>query len=212
MKRLGFIVLVMVMLQMLASCVSLNDREMSLQERAYADVIGSVTVTFNSFQVFNIHNKNRIKQKAYRELLKIARQDYQGDIDIRNITITSDWSNLQLLNIIGYALGTFGTVFGYAIATYPDQHNPEFWGMTAAGLGVMGLSGNTQKITATGDVVLLRGGTKSEASLIENALEIMNTLIDNDGVIYNKNVLEDFQLIDLDLLSSAINALPFKYH
>ena len=115
----------------LMSCVSLQDRVMTAQERAQAQVLGQVTAEFHSWQVMHIPHRNGIKRRAYQALLQEARRQYAGNIDIRNIQMTGGPSGWQWLNVLGYVGG---------LATY----------------GVVSLLvGNTQKITATGDVVLI---------------------------------------------------------
>ena len=47
--------------------------------------------------------------------------------------------------------------------------------------------------------------------LIESALSVCQKNTVKKGMIYSKSVHEDFQMIDLDLLNSAINALPSEY-
>ena len=48
--------------------------------------------------------------------------------------------------------------------------------------------------------------------LIENALAAVKKSDINAWCKNNKRVLEDYQLIDLELLNSAINALPSEYY
>ena len=44
--------------------------------------------------------------------------------------------------------------------------------------------------------------------LIENALEAINKTGIKKSAQYDSSILEDFQIIDLDILDSAMNALP----
>ena len=62
-------------------------------------------------------------------------------------------------------------------------------------------------------VLSLRRGATDVYSLqlIEGAMEVLVKMPVRD-VIYMPKVLEDFQVIDLDLLDSAIFALPAQYH
>mgnify|MGYP000852403455 CR=1 FL=1 len=47
--------------------------------------------------------------------------------------------------------------------------------------------------------------------MIESAQDVLKKLQDRNRT-YSDAVLEDFQVIDLDLLESAIKALPSRYH
>jgi len=147
---------------LLTSCVSLQDREMDANDRASAQVIGSVEVKFTSFQWFHIPIKTYLKQKAYTELKKAAQKQYAGNnIDIKNITIKgrgSGWQavymgsgaaiagGLSLISLIG--IGSFYEASPYVIG--------------------VSLIGNFQKITATGDVVSI--DTRKTATGVEGAL------------------------------------------
>ncbi|MCL2874453.1 MAG: GrdX family protein [Defluviitaleaceae bacterium] len=48
--------------------------------------------------------------------------------------------------------------------------------------------------------------------LIEDAISTLKKLGVRDNIQYNESVLEDFQVIDLDLLNSAMQSLPPNYH
>jgi len=124
-KRIGSLVAAAVMAALLGSCVSLNDRMMTPQEKAEAMVIGRVMADFTSYQILHIRNKNRIKRRAYNELMSVARFQYQGNIDVRNIKIQGGFGP--------WLTGVVRNIF------------------------CLGLFGNTQEITVTGDVVLLNG-------------------------------------------------------
>jgi len=62
-------------------------------------------------------------------------------------------------------------------------------------------------------VLSLRRGSLDEYSLtvIEAAIEVLRKMPVRD-IDFPAQVLEDFQVIDLDLLDSAIVALPAQYH
>ena len=174
-----------------ASCVSLSDREITATELSQVQVLGQVEAEFNSWQFFHIPNKKKIMTKAYQKLLKEARQQYEGNIDIRNINITGGWSNLQLLNMIGYAGGVAGGVvtgIGTNVQIGSDDDGNYIYGIDpywlSTGIALLTLpllSGNTQKITATGDVVLVSGAAAFQANQqgIDGALgKVAETLID----------------------------------
>ena len=145
MKKMIVIAVGMVIL--FASCVSLQDREMTANEQAQAQVLGEVGVEFHSWQFFfHIINVKKIKQKAYQELLRQAQMQYVGDnIDVRNITITGGKSGW---NALPYGTGAVGALVSTAFGG---------WGFVLAGLpilvGAYGFLGNIQKITAVGEVV-----------------------------------------------------------
>ena len=104
----GFCLLVIVVV----SCVSMQDRALTIDEMNQVEFLGSVSVQFNSWQVpFHIIHSNRIKQRAYTELMKIARQEYQDNIEIRNIVITGKGAGWTVLNIFTtYAYSVLGNV------------------------------------------------------------------------------------------------------
>jgi F0F1-type ATP synthase assembly protein I len=152
------------LIRLLVSCVSIQDRAMSSREREEATIVGSVTVDFNSFQIF-FPNKNAITNKAYAELKKEAGKKYQGNIDIRNIVISGSFSPLELLNIGGGILVGVGMgyVFSYAIPSEDAFMGP---GMSVGLLIAAGT--NTQKITATGDVVEYSSVAGSSRNILNN--------------------------------------------
>jgi len=125
----------------LCSCVSLQDREMTANELVQAQVLGRVEMTFHSWQFFHIIPSKTIKSKAYNELMREARRRYEGNIDIRNITIIGGASGWQWLNVLGYVGGCLSVPMTYGV-----------------GAILIPLFGNTQKITAVGDVVLFVSG------------------------------------------------------
>jgi len=90
MKKLFVVVTGVIVLCM--SCVSMQDREMTVQEKEQAQVLGQVTVEFHSWQFLHIINKNKIRMKVYQDLLKQAQMQYEGNMDIRNIYITGSAS------------------------------------------------------------------------------------------------------------------------
>ena len=150
MKNKIIIVLTLVIIGIPVSCVSLQDREMTANDRAEANIIGSVEAQFTSFQFFHIPAKNSLKSKARSELMREARKQYQGNIDIRNIDITGGFSGWEIAWAV--APGLIGTVTDFILWEYPI--------LAPAGFG-LNVIGNFQKITATGDVVMLgnAGGT-----------------------------------------------------
>jgi hypothetical protein len=136
-----------VLVGFLGSCVSLEDKTMTVQERRETEVIGSVTTEFTSYQFFHFQNKTNIKNKAYAELRKVAAQKYDGNVDVRNIVISGGGSGWEALNVLGAIAITSSSIL-------VDYLRFESSGVISIGGGVVGLGiGNTQKITATGDVI-----------------------------------------------------------
>jgi len=168
MKKVVSGVTLVLLAGLLVSCVSLSDKEMSAQEQAEYQVIGSVTATFRSFQFFHVPAKKSLKNKAYLELKKAAQSKYEGNVDIRNITISGGGSALTLLPTLLPA-ATGGSLIVIDMLTY--YYNP-FWGLVA-GIPIAGLGtviGNVQNITAIGDVVVRVGRNAANTPGVEGAL------------------------------------------
>jgi hypothetical protein len=98
MKRFVSGVVLTLLVGLFVSCVSLQDRTMTPQERAQAEVVGSVTVEFISVQPVHIILKDSIKSKAISLLKAEASKKYQGNIDIQNITIGGSFSGWNILS------------------------------------------------------------------------------------------------------------------
>ena len=151
---------VAVLFSLLVSCVSLQDRELTVQEKADASLIGTVTTTFTVFRGLHfIGNSEKIREKAYQGLMKEAQKNYQGDYAIRNISIKGGFSAWELV----YGLGL--PVLGFVGDAAADTRYP----ITIIGIVAGLLTGHFQKITVTGDVVLL-GVTRTDRQKLEEAL------------------------------------------
>jgi TolB-like protein len=139
-------------IMMVCSCVSLQDRALTMNEVNQVVFLGNVTAQFNSFQgpYFVIHS-NRVRQKAYEELMKIARQQYQGNIEVRNIVILGSGGGWTIFNIT---------------------------------LGYLMLLSNVQRITATGDVVMLGTVLSNQPQPTRPEQRSPANMIGIDGVIY----------------------------
>jgi PBP1b-binding outer membrane lipoprotein LpoB len=145
---------------LLGSCVSLQDRA-----SRGGEVVETIQVTFTSYQPLQfIVPKEKIKEKAYSKLLEQAKQKYQGEIDIANINIKGTFSawNLLSMGASGFLGGGIG--IGVHSGIYPQPRDPvtgeympsevsnfPFIAMGTS-IGIF-LSGNFQKITATGDII-----------------------------------------------------------
>jgi hypothetical protein len=98
MQKKGFIVSigVAILVGLMSSCVSLEDRTMSPQERQQAEVVGSVSAEWTSWHFFHIRSNDNLKKKAYTELKKVAAQKYPGNTDIQNISIAGSFSGWNI--------------------------------------------------------------------------------------------------------------------
>ncbi|MDR3302582.1 MAG: penicillin-binding protein activator LpoB [Spirochaetaceae bacterium] len=105
MKRLHFlsITAMVVFIGLLDSCVSLQDRTMTSQERAETEVIGTVTAEFTTVQPLHIIMSNSIKNKAVSLLRAEASKKYQGNIDVKNITIGGSYSPWNIVTMLCFA-------------------------------------------------------------------------------------------------------------
>jgi hypothetical protein len=116
------------------SCVSIQDRTMTPQERAEAEVIGSVTTSWNSYQFIHIASPSNIKNKAYSELKKEAQKLYQGNIDIKNIAIAGSFTGWALAYPVSPIFGNFqkitasGDVVLYSTETVRGRANQQKMG------------------------------------------------------------------------------------
>ena len=120
-NRLFGMVLASLVMVSFISCVSLQDREMTTQERYDANIVGTVEVRFTSFQPFHVPGKNSLKRKANAELMREARKKYQGNIEIKNIDITGSLSGWQIPWSIGSVL------IGFLVpAFFPDYQYSEW--------------------------------------------------------------------------------------
>jgi TolB-like protein len=97
MKRLSFFMIIatVAVIGILDSCVSIQDRTMSSQERQEADIVGSVSAQWTATNF--LHIRGDIKNKAYTELKKVAQQRYPGNIDIVNISVAGSFSGWNIL-------------------------------------------------------------------------------------------------------------------
>jgi TolB-like protein len=154
----------LVLLGVLNSCVSLEDRILTPQERMETEIIGSVTVNFTTFQFFNIPAKTNIKNKAYAELKKAAQKEYGGNVDIKNITIAGSFSGAELLNISSGLATVAGGIYLLVDGYYAEVGVPLIIGGSALSFGI----GNFQKMTATGDVVEYNPAAGSNRTIQNN--------------------------------------------
>ncbi|GHV72056.1 hypothetical protein AGMMS49928_27240 [Spirochaetia bacterium] len=100
-KKFFISVLAIMVIFFLGSCISLESRQMTPEERREAEVVGTVTTTWLSFNLLHIHpSKSTLENKAISELKKEAqKQGYKGNIDIKNISLAGNFHALTLLPV-----------------------------------------------------------------------------------------------------------------
>jgi PBP1b-binding outer membrane lipoprotein LpoB len=202
--------LVLFVVAILSSCVSITDREMSVQDRANYNVAGKVTTTFTSFQFFHIPSKG-MKEKAYRELLKKAQAEYGDNADVRNIIIEGSFSVGELIYPLGFAAGSaLITSIAYP---YPFNESMTLLPSIAAGaaIPISLIIGNIQKITAIGDVVVSgKGVALVNQQRLEGALDkAVETLVKN--LPQNANIaILNMESSDVSAAKYAVDELEFK--
>jgi TolB-like protein len=169
-KNVVFIALSMAFVFCADSCVSIKDRELSILERRETNIIGSVSTSFTSFQLFHIQPIQKLKNKAYEQLMRAAQNRFSGNIDIANIKINGSFSLGELAWIVlPWAAGTGQVVLNLR---WDDTGTAAL-----AGGGVFYslpiLVGNFQRITAIGDVILLDVEAGTNLSIREKIQNLM---------------------------------------
>jgi len=102
----GFYVLAVLVL---SSCISLDARQITPEERREMQVLGTVTAKWIQANVFHIPpSAKTLERKAISELKAAAqKQGYKGNIDIKNISVAGNFNGLTLLPIFPH-FGVFG--------------------------------------------------------------------------------------------------------
>jgi len=182
---------IVVMITLLASCVSLEDRQMTWQERSDGAILGTVSASFTSFQWFHVRNEERLKRRAHTELTVLARQQFPGNVEIRNITISGGFSGW------GFAAPLLaGTITGLLDYSMYEGSFVEGFGQ---GLVILGfpslLFGNFQRITVTGDVVLL-DTSPVEAAVLNASRILINNMPQGANVAILNVQSEDVPLVE----------------
>jgi hypothetical protein len=111
---------------LLISCISIQDKSLSPQDRASAKIIGRIDVTFTTYQFFHIYSKDNVSKKAYSKLIEKAKKMYQGNIDVVNINAEGTYNALSLLiplPIYGAILSNFQTIRAYGDVILLDQNS-----------------------------------------------------------------------------------------
>jgi hypothetical protein len=106
------ILMVLVLVVLMDSCVSTQDKTMLPEERTSAEVIGRVETKFLAVQPLHIVFNENIAKKAYAKLMAEARREYQGNIEVVNITVEGAYNLLTILPLpfIYGIIGNFQTV------------------------------------------------------------------------------------------------------
>ncbi|MCL1930969.1 MAG: CsgG/HfaB family protein [Treponema sp.] len=173
------IVIVVGIIVTFTSCVSLNDRWMYGNEQSSTQGLDSVTATFYSFQFFHYVDEKKLKNKAYLALKKAAQDKYEGNIDIRNITIAGSGSLLSILPVL-----------------------------------LVWYFGNVQKITATGDVVLVSeaaGASGTNRQGIDGALDKAAGILIDDMPRDSTIAILSVYSADSETSEYVIDELEYKF-
>ena len=108
MKKMYLGVVLVLMVGSLFSCVSIQDKTLSPEERELVDVIGTVHTEMNRLQPFHIIGSKNLSKSIYLQLLGEAREKYPGNIDVVNIITTGTFHGLAFLPVPPLAFGIFG--------------------------------------------------------------------------------------------------------
>jgi PBP1b-binding outer membrane lipoprotein LpoB len=103
------IIVIFVVILLLNSCVSYNKfifgPTITANELKTIEIIGSVETIFETTIDWN--KKNTLLERSHYELLKEAKKNYSGDIDIKNIILEKRSSNKNLFLFIPLFFNTY---------------------------------------------------------------------------------------------------------
>jgi len=215
-KITASIIAAAILLLLLGSCVSLQDRPITAQESVEFSTVGTVTMQYTTFRGFNLIGNGTVKKRAYTQLLAEAQKQYGNEVDVRNIQMSGNFSGWELFySIAGIAVPT-------AILTSFNPHYPIIGALNGIAIGgILGIIGHFQKITATADVVRRGVGVAADPvaqtnpqqtifQRLEVALDKASlTLIDEmqrDATIAILSVSSN----DRDMASYAMDELEYK--
>ena len=94
-QKLFFPALIFILI--FSSCVTIQDKMLSPDERASTEVIGHVNVKFISFQPLHIYLKPNMSSRVHSRLMEEARKKYPGNIEVVNITAEGSFNALGVL-------------------------------------------------------------------------------------------------------------------
>jgi len=115
MKRKWLLLLIpeIIVVSLVTSCISVQSRAISQEQRGATTVVGRVEVKYTSYQPFCTVNQQKQEQMAYAKLMESARKQYKGDIDVVNVTASGGFHALSivpLFNVYSFIFGNFQTV------------------------------------------------------------------------------------------------------
>jgi len=168
-KFTASIIAVVTLVTLLGSCVSLQDRPITMQEIAQTSAVGTTTVQFNTFRFLHFIGNTGIKNKAYNQLLAEARKQYGMDVDVRNVQIKGGFSGLEFIMLglpaVGFAIDMSANFWEYEYQNYTDTITSSEGPVAASIGGMLNIFGHFQKITATADVIRRGAGVTSAPAL-----------------------------------------------
>jgi len=101
----GLFVLFVSVVWFLVSCVTVQDKMLPPEERASVEIIGRVETKFITWQPLHIPLNGNISKKAYSKLMAEARKNYQGNIEVVNVTAEGTFHALSILPLLFYGIG-----------------------------------------------------------------------------------------------------------
>jgi hypothetical protein len=100
--------LILTFIVILSSCVTVHDKTVQPHERDSVEIIGRVETNFIAMQPLHITSERNISRRAYLLLMEEARRNFQGDIDVVNITASGDFNWLTLILPVPFMNGMIG--------------------------------------------------------------------------------------------------------
>jgi len=211
------IIALAILVSLFASCVSLQDRPITAQERTESGTVGTVSTNFTSFRFLHFTGASGIKNKAYTQLLADARKQYGANVDVRNISISGGASGWEALFFPAALL----IPMGISMAAFPPEEM-DFAVLAGLGVGSMiNLLGHFEKICVTGDVIRAGAGapavpppTPAAFQGVEGAVDkasatligAMRTAMPRSSIVAILNVSSNNQ----DMAAYIINRLEFN--
>jgi hypothetical protein len=127
-RKLGLFGLSVLVFWSVTSCISMQGREMTTDDKTEMRVIGNVTVKWVDYNFLNIrHSDLKLEIKAVSKLKEEAqRQGYEGNMDIKNIRVEGNFNPLTLVQIVPLfaILGNFQTVIATGdVVEFVDSSN-----------------------------------------------------------------------------------------
>jgi hypothetical protein len=90
-KKIGYLVVVVLLVTLMASCFGFKDKEMSDQEKEKAVILGNVTAIVDTHYNPFLGQANALIL-INDELMKAAKEKYKGEFEIRNIVVNSKYN------------------------------------------------------------------------------------------------------------------------